>query len=131
MEGQNGVLRGIFERNMAALDEPGGGYHLNHVTIELDLSGAEAPDEGAEGLPVSVEGRFETREHPDSGTRFVFAARSVRQGTPVDEGGAPSGASGDEAPRRAVPPDAPRTENPPPRTGDAPPSPSEQPPPPA
>ncbi len=33
-----------------------------------------------------------------------------------------------EAPRRAVPPDAPRTEEPPPRTGDAPPSPSESPP---
>ncbi len=34
-----------------------------------------------------------------------------------------------EAPRRRrVPPDAPRTEEPPPRTGDAPPSPSEQPP---
>ncbi len=33
-----------------------------------------------------------------------------------------------ETPRRAVPPDAPRTEEPPPRTGDAPPSPSEQPP---
>ena len=32
------------------------------------------------------------------------------------------------APRRRVPPDAPRTEEPPPRTGDAPPSPSEQPP---
>lgn len=32
-----------------------------------------------------------------------------------------------EEPRRAVPPDAPRTQDPPPRTGDAPPSPSEQP----
>jgi hypothetical protein len=37
-------------------------------------------------------------------------------------------ASPAEAPRRAVPPDAPRTQEPPPRTGDAPPSPSEQPP---
>jgi hypothetical protein len=35
----------------------------------------------------------------------------------------------DATPERAVPPDAPRTEEPPPRTGDAPPSPSEQPPP--
>lgn len=34
----------------------------------------------------------------------------------------------DVAPRKAVPPDAPRTQDPPPRTGDAPPSPSEQPP---
>ena len=33
-----------------------------------------------------------------------------------------------ESARRAVPPDAPRTEEPPPRKGDAPPSPSEQPP---
>ena len=130
MEDQNAVLRGIFERNVAALDDPGGGYHLNHVTIELDLSEANTPDEGAEGLPVSVEGRFETREHPESGTRFVFVARRVRQGTPVDEGGEPSGAASEsDAPRRAVPPDAPRTESPPPRTGDAPPSPSEQPPP--
>ena len=42
-------------------------------------------------------------------------------------------AAGDNAappagePRKAVPPDAPRTQDPPPRTGDAPPSPSEQP----
>lgn len=42
-------------------------------------------------------------------------------------------AAGDDAappagePRKAVPPDAPRTQDPPPRTGDAPPSPSEQP----
>lgn len=44
-------------------------------------------------------------------------------------------AGGDDAapparePRKAVPPDAPRMQDPPPRTGDAPPSPSEQPPP--
>lgn len=60
-------------------------------------------------------------------------------GPPTDEdlvaetGGVdPDAPAGDTAspagePRKAVPPDAPRTQDPPPRTGDAPPSPSEQP----
>jgi hypothetical protein len=91
---QQATLRGILERNEAvALEDPAAGYHLNHVTIELDLSelptGAEgALDESLEGLPVSVEGRFETREHPESGVvRWVFKAREVRQEVPGDRGG--------------------------------------------
>ncbi len=91
---QQATLRGILERNEAiALADPTAGYHLNHVTIELDLSelptGAEDTlDESLEGLPVSVEGRFETREHPESGVvRWIFKAREIRQEVPGDMGG--------------------------------------------
>jgi hypothetical protein len=61
--------------------------------------------------------------------------RAVQELEPDGTNSPPVGpASGEEAataaevPRKAVPPDAPRTEEPPPRMGDAPPSPSEQPP---
>jgi hypothetical protein len=91
---QQATLRGILERNEAiALADPTAGYHLNHVTIELDLSelptGAEDTlDDSLEGLPVSVEGRFETREHPESGVvRWIFKAREIRQEVPGDMGG--------------------------------------------
>ena len=90
-ETQQAALRGILERNTAvALEDPTAGYHLNHVTIELDLSelAVGALDESLEELPVSAEGRFETREHPESGVvRWVFRAREVRQEVPGDRGG--------------------------------------------
>ena len=76
-------LRGILERNTAAV--AGGataGYHLNHVTIEIDTSEVGPLDEGLEGLPVSVEGSFETREHPEGGARWVLKARSIHQDAP-------------------------------------------------
>ncbi len=79
MTDPDAALRGILERNMAAAvvgEMPS--YHLNHVTIEIDTSEVGPLDEGLEGLPVSIEGRFETREHPESGTRWVFKARSVQ-----------------------------------------------------
>ena len=83
------ALRGILERNMAAaVSGETAGYHLNHVTIELDISEVGALDEGLEGLPVSAEGHFETREHPESGTRWVFKARAV-QGDVPGMGGPP------------------------------------------
>lgn len=80
-------LRGILERNMAAaLGGETGGYHLNHVAIELDLSEVGILDEGLEGLPITVEGHFEAREHPQSGTRWVFKAHAVHQEVPGSEG---------------------------------------------
>jgi hypothetical protein len=82
------ALRGILERNISApIGEETAGYHLNHVTIELDVSEVGALDEGLEGLPIGVEGYFEVREHPQSGTRWVFKARSVQ--ADVAGGGAP------------------------------------------
>ena len=165
MADPDATLRGILERNAAAAGAGTTAYHLNHVTIELDASEVGALGEGLEGLPVSVEGHFEAREHPESGTRWIFKAHALSADAPVDDVPAeppvaPPGASpragalsdkdavaetGDvdldapaggedaasparEGPRRAVPPDAPRTQDPPPRTGDAPPSPSGQPP---
>ncbi len=86
------ALRGILERNIAAaVGGETAGYHLNHVTIEIDMSEVGPLDEGLEGLPISVEGRFETREHPEGGTRWVLKARSVRQDVPGRGGPALSG----------------------------------------
>ncbi len=79
------ALRGILERNVvAAVEGETAGYHLNHVTIDIDVSEVGPLDTGLEGLPVSVEGRFETRQHPE-GTRWVFKARSVRGDVPGGE----------------------------------------------
>ena len=79
MADPNATLRGILERNVAAaIGGQTAGYHINHVTIELDVSEVGALDESLEGLPISVEGHFEAREHPQSGTRWVFKARSVQ-----------------------------------------------------
>src|ERR671938_965736 len=87
MADPNATLRGILERNTAAaIGGETAGYHLNHVTIELDISEVGTLDESLEGLPISVEGRFETREHPESGTRWVFKARSARQDVPGSGG---------------------------------------------
>jgi hypothetical protein len=81
------ALRGILERNVAAaVGGETAGYHLNHVTIEIDTSEIGDLDESMEGLPVSIEGRFETREHPESGTRWVFKVQALRADTPGGEG---------------------------------------------
>ncbi|MDQ3912149.1 MAG: hypothetical protein M3305_10350 [Actinomycetota bacterium] len=146
MADRDATLRGILEKNKAATGAGTAAYHLNHVTIELDASGVGAIDEGLEGLPVSVEGHFEMREHPESGTRWVFKAHLLRGAVPADDvpdedivaetgdvahdepAGGEDVAMSAQTTRRAVPSDAPRTQDPPPRTGDAPPSPSDQPP---
>lgn len=84
---QDATLRGILERNTAiAIGDEAPSYHLNHVTVELDASEVGAVDESLEGLPISVEGHFETREHPESGTRWVFKAHFIRQDAPGSEG---------------------------------------------
>jgi hypothetical protein len=89
MDDTDATLRGILERNVsAAIEDETAGYHLNHVSVEIDTSEIGPLDEGLEGLPVSVEGRFETREHPESGTRWVFKARSVHHEVP-GRGGPP------------------------------------------
>lgn len=76
MSGTEAVLVGTLQRNTT--DNPeGAGYRLNNVTIEVDASAISILDEGLEGQPVNVEGHFETREHPESGTRLVFKARSA------------------------------------------------------
>ena len=77
MADPDATLRGILERNAAAAGAGTAAYHLNHVTIELDASEVGALGEGLEGLPVSVQGHFEAREHPESGTRWVFKAHAL------------------------------------------------------
>jgi hypothetical protein len=76
-------LRGILEKNEAGGETAG--YHLNHVTVEIDASEAAGLEEAAEGVPVSLEGSFETREHSESGPRWIFIARAVHQDVPSSE----------------------------------------------
>ncbi len=80
------TLRGILEKNT-----PGMGHttdhRLNNVTIEVDLSEVSGLDESLEGQPMSVEGRFETRQHPELGTRWVFKAHSARSESFSGRGG--------------------------------------------
>jgi hypothetical protein len=78
MADPSATLRGILEKNISAAADETSGYHLNHVTIELDVSEAGPLDENLEGLPISVEGRFEVREHPQSGARWVFRVSSIQ-----------------------------------------------------
>ncbi len=89
MADPDATLRGILERNEAAAATGGetAAYHLNHVTIELDTSEVGTLEAGLEGLPVSVEGSFETREHPELGTRWVFKAHSARSESFSGRGG--------------------------------------------
>ena len=76
MAGPEVTLVGTLQRNMTEGPE-GAGYRLNNVTVEVDMSEVGALDPDLEGQPVSVEGRFETREHPESGRRLVFKARAA------------------------------------------------------
>ena len=80
------TLKGIFRRNTPGLDH-NTEYRLNDATIEVDLSEVEAVDQSMEGMPISVEGRCETRENPELGTRWVFKAHSAQAGAFSDAGG--------------------------------------------
>ena len=94
-------------------------------------------DNGSHNRPPQARGR-EKREAERLYEEAVGEVRSEQQAvrksgpngatSPVDPALDEEAATPAEVPRKAVPPDAPRTEEPPPRTGDAPPSPSEQPP---
>src|SRR3712207_3246479 len=80
-------LKGLLERNTPGLGHTTG-YRLDNVTIEVDLSEVGAVDESlAEGLPVTVNGHFETQDNPETGARWVFKAHSLHQD--VAGGGAP------------------------------------------
>ena len=47
MAESDAALRGILERNVAAAAEgESAGYHLNHVTVELDVSETDSLGEG-------------------------------------------------------------------------------------
>ena len=57
-------LRGLLERNTPGLGHTTS-YRLDNVTIEVDLSEVGDVDESlAEGLPVTVNGHFETQDNP-------------------------------------------------------------------
>ena len=80
-------LKGLLERNTPGLGHTTS-YRLDNVTIEVDLSEVGGVDESlAEGLPVTVNGHFETQDNPETGARWVFKAHSLHQD--VAGGGAP------------------------------------------
>lgn len=54
-------------------------YRLDNATLEVDLSEVDLVDESLEGLPVSVEGHFETRDNPETGTRWIFKVHHLYQ----------------------------------------------------
>ena len=118
-KGLLGILEGAPEagRYSAGTESAGGGIPMGDVPPRTAQSGWETPPPGprraspAEASPrdqnITPEGE---RVPPDAPAQGEDMAPPV--GTT----------------RRAVTPDAPRTQEPPPRSGDAPPSPSEQPP---
>jgi hypothetical protein len=72
-------LKGLLERNSPGLRHTTS-YRLDNVTIEVDLSEVGGVDESlAEGLPVTVNGHFETQDNPKTGARWVFKAHSLHQ----------------------------------------------------
>lgn len=85
------TLKGLLERSTVGTGH-NTEYRLNNVTIEVDLSELGAVDESMEGMPVSVEGHFETRDHPELGASPYFKAHSARAGTFSDSGGGTSSA---------------------------------------
>jgi hypothetical protein len=85
------TLKGILRWNTPGLGHDTK-YRLDNATIELDLSEVEAVGESMEGMPINVEGHFETRENPELGTRWVFMAHSAQAGAFSDAGGSASSA---------------------------------------
>jgi hypothetical protein len=83
----------------------------------------EVPSPEEEVVPTTM-GTSPT-ETPSSNEDLIAQTGGVDAEAPAEADATAAPPSGE--PRRAVPPDAPRTQDPPPRTGDAPPSPSEQP----
>jgi hypothetical protein len=124
--------------------DPAGGAAVGSGVLTSGGAPGDVPPESAEVQRGERPVDDVLDEPPDAGSPedvTPTTGASPGMGLPPDEdlvaetGGvdpdAPT-ASDDAAPpageaRKAVPPDAPRTQDPPPRTGDAPPSPSEQP----
>ncbi len=118
-KGLLGILEGAPEagRYSAGTESAGGGIAMGDVPPRTAQSGWETPPPGPRrASPAEASPRGEDVT-PDGETGPPNAP------TQGEDRASPEG-----IPRRAVPPDAPRTEEPPPRSGDAPPSPSEQPP---
>lgn len=80
------ALKGLLERNTEGIGHTTG-YRLNNVTIEVDLSKVEAVDESLEGMPITLRGHFEIREHPEHGARWIFKAHSAEPGAFAEGGG--------------------------------------------
>jgi hypothetical protein len=76
MAGPDVTLKGLLERNTPGLGHTTD-YRLDNVTIEVDLSEVGFVNENLEGLPVSVEGHFETRDNPETGPRWIFKAHHL------------------------------------------------------
>lgn len=77
--------KGILERNSPGLGHLTG-YRLDDATIEVDLSEIPAVDESLVGMPMNLEGHFETREHPELGASPYFKAHRANPGAFSDAG---------------------------------------------
>ena len=118
-KGLLGIPEGAPEegRYSAGTESAGGGIPMGDVPPRTAQSGWETPPPGPR--------RASPAEASPPGEDVTPEGETVPPNAPAQgEDTAPPVGS----PRRAVPPDAPRTEELPPRSGDAPPSPSEQPP---
>ena len=118
------VGSGVLTSGGSTGDVPPGSADVQLGERPVDDVPDEPPDAGSpEDVPPTTGVSPGTRTLPDEDL--------VAETGCVDPDAPPAGVHdappvGGEA-RKAVPPDAPRTQDPPPRTGDAPPSPSEQP----
>lgn len=118
------VGSGVLTRGGAPGDVPPGSAESQQEEQPVDDVPDEPPDfSSPEDVPLTT-GRRPRTEPPPDDDLVAETGDVAPEASPGSEDVVPP--TGE--PRRAVPPDAPRTQDPPPRTGDAPPSPSEQPP---
>ena len=118
------VGSGVLTSGGAPGDVPPGSSDAQRGEQPVDDVLDEPPDAGSPEDVLPTTGASPgTGPPPDE--YIVAETGGVDPGTPPAGDDAPPPAGGEA--RKAVPPDAPRTQDPPPRTGDAPPSPSEQP----
>ena len=122
--GGTAVGSGVLTSGGAPGDVPPGSADAQRRERPVEDVLDEPPNAGSpEDVPPTTGASLGTRTPSDED--IVAETGGVDPDAPP-VGDAASSAAGEA--RKAVPPDAPRTQDPPPRTGDAPPSPSEQPP---
>jgi hypothetical protein len=117
-----GVGSGVLASGGAPGEVAPGSSETHRGELPVDDVPNEPPDAASpEDVPPTANRTPETEPTPgeDAVTQTGDVALDVPAGG--EDAAPPTG-----EPRRAVPPDAPRTQDPPPRTGDAPPSPSGQ-----
>ena len=117
------VGSGVLTSGGAPGDVPPRPFDAQRGEQSVDDVLDEPPDAGSpEDVPPTTGASLRTGLPPDED---IVAETGGVDPDALPAGGDAASPAGEA--RKAVPPDAPRTQDPPPRTGDAPPSPSEQP----